>query len=85
MFMFNETEKDKDKIGLLKKIAGGYKETLKERGLYQEPIEFPIHFQLNILCNSKPTLSSVDGGISRRIRICGYKVKFVENKQEKNE
>ena len=83
----NEPENDKDnklQVALLKKIAGGYKETLKERGLYQEAIEFPIQFQLNILCNSKPTLSSVDGGISRRIRICGYKVKFVENPDENN-
>lgn len=78
----NEPENDKDnklQIALLKKMAGGCKETLKERGLYQEAIEFPIQFQLNILCNSKPTLSSVDGGIARRIRVCNYRVKFVEN------
>jgi len=83
----NEPESDKDnklQIGLLKKIAGGCKETLKERGLYQEAIEFPIYFQLNICCNSKPTLSSVDGGIARRIRVCNYKVKFVENPDEDN-
>jgi phage/plasmid-associated DNA primase len=83
----NEPENDKDnklQIGLLKKIAGGCKETLKERGLYQEPIEFPIHFQLNILCNSKPTLSSVDGGIGRRIRVCKYNVKFVDEPDEDN-
>jgi phage/plasmid-associated DNA primase len=68
----------------LKIIAGGCKETLKERGLYQEleAIEFPIHFQLYICCNSKPTLSSVDGGIARRIRVCIYRVKFVENPDE---
>jgi P4 family phage/plasmid primase-like protien len=83
----NEPENDRDnklQVGLLKKIAGGYKENLKERGLYQEPIEFPIQFQLNILCNSKPTLSSVDGGISRRIRVCKYNVKFVEEPDENN-
>ena len=81
----NEPENDKDnklQIALLKKMAGGCKETLKERGLYQEAIEFPIQFQLNILCNSKPTLSSVDGGIARRIRVCNYRVKFVENPDE---
>lgn len=88
-YLIDEKYKVKDKdnklqVALLKKIASGFKETLKERGLYQDAIEFPIQFQLNILCNSKPTLSSVDGGISRRIRICGYKVKFVENPDKNN-
>ena len=83
----NEPENDKDnklQVGLLKKIAGGCKETLKERGLYQEAIEFPIQFQLNLVCNSKPALSSVDGGMARRISVCNYRVKFVENPDENN-
>ena len=85
----NEPESDKDnklQTGLLKKLAGvGGKEKLKERALYSEAIEFTIHFILFILCNSKPTLSSVDGGIGRRLRVINHPVKFVDEPDVNNQ
>ncbi len=50
-------------------MADGYKGTLKARGLYAEMIEFPIFFRVEGCCNNKATLSSTDGGISRRVRV----------------
>jgi len=35
-------------------------------------------------CNNKPHLSSIDGGIIRRLRIVDYPVKFVENPDADN-
>ncbi len=52
------------------------KGTLKARGLYADMIEFPIFFRVEGACNNKPTLSSVDGGMGRRVRIVDYPVKL---------
>ncbi len=52
--------------------------TIKARGLYQNPMEFVIQFQMFICCNNKPELSSVDGGIARRLRIVDWKRRFLE-------
>jgi len=48
------------------------------RGLYQNVSEFLIQFVITICCNNKPELSSVDGGIARRIRIVDWKRRFLE-------
>lgn len=52
--------------------------TIKARGLYQNAMEFAIQFQMFICCNNKPELSSVDGGIARRLRIVDWKRRFLE-------
>ena len=59
----------------MKKMADGCKGTLKTRGLYSEAIEFPIFFRVEGCCNNKPTLSSTDEGIGRRVRVVHYPVK----------
>jgi hypothetical protein len=64
-------------------MADGYKGTLKARGLYAESIEFPIFFRVEGACN-KPTLSSVDGGIGRRVRMINYPVKFIDEPDVNN-
>ena len=79
----NDTE-NKLQGGLIKKMADGFKNTLKARGLYADAIEFPIFFRVEMSCNSKPTLSSVDGGVGRRIRNINYPVKFVSNPDPNN-
>ena len=87
MVFFNEPESDAEnklQVGLLKKLADGHKAVLKTRGLYMNAIEFPIFFRVEGACNSKPTLSSVDGGIGRRVRIINYPVKFVETPDPTN-
>ena len=82
LIVSNEPENDKDnklQTGLLKRMGGvGGEEKLKERGLYCDSVEFVIHFMLIILCNTKPELSSVDGGVGRRVRVVNHLMKFVE-------
>jgi P4 family phage/plasmid primase-like protien len=51
---------------------------VKARGLYENAVEFPIQFVITICCNNKPELSSVDGGIARRLRIVDWKRRFLE-------
>ena len=84
----NEPENNKDtklQVGRLKELAGiGGKEKIKARGLYENPIEFSIQFMLYILCNDKPSLSNVDGGIARRINVINHLVKFVDEPSENN-
>lgn len=84
---FNEPENDGDnklQVSLMKKMADGYKGTLKARGLYAEMMEFPIFFRVEGCCNNKPTLSSVDEGIGRRVRVVHYPVKFINNPDPDN-
>ncbi|KAJ1616977.1 hypothetical protein T492DRAFT_850437 [Pavlovales sp. CCMP2436] len=71
MVFFNEPESDVDN-------------KLQTRGLYKDAVEFPIFFRLEGACNNKPVLSSVDGGIGRRVRIVDYPTKFVENPDPTN-
>lgn len=82
----NEPESDQDKLqtALLKRIADESGRKIIARALYQDPIEFPITFILNFFCNNKPELSSVDGGIARRLRIIDWRVKFVDNPDPDN-
>lgn len=70
-------EGDKLQTPILKPLAEA-DGTIKARGLYQNAIEFPIQFQIFICCNNKPELSSVDGGIARRLRIVDWKRRFLE-------
>ena len=87
LVFFNEPENDAEnklQVGLLKKIADGYTATLKARGLYLSMTDFPIFFRVEGACNNKPTLSSVDGGIGRRIRIINYPVKFISEPDPNN-
>jgi phage/plasmid-associated DNA primase len=65
-------------------LADGHKGVLKTRGLYRDNTQFPIFFQVNGCCNNKPTLSSVDGGIGRLVRVIEYPVKFVEDPDPEN-
>ena len=79
---FNEPDNDGDnklQAPLVKKTADGYKNVMNARGLYMEMAEFPIFFRVECCCNNKPALSSIDGGIGRRIRVIHYPVKFIDN------
>ena len=83
----NEPESNSDnklQTAILKRVADECNQTLIARALYCNPIEFKIQFQLNIFCNNKPELSSVDGGIARRLRIVDFKVKFVDEPDVNN-
>jgi P4 family phage/plasmid primase-like protien len=87
LVFFNEpTDDDENKlqVSLLKELADGFKSTLKTRALFKESIEFPIFFRVEGCCNNKPTLSSADGGISRRVRVIDYPVIFKQNADPNN-
>ena len=88
LIFFNEPDNDGDnklQVPLLKKMADGYKASLKTRGLYVDAIEFPIFFRVECACNNKPVLRSCDGGIGRRIRVVNYPVKFIAEPDKNNE
>lgn len=78
--IFTNEPDDGDKLQtpIMKSLAEPSNRTIKARGLYKEAIEFHITFQLNMFCNNKPELSSVDGGISRRVRVIEWERKFVD-------
>jgi P4 family phage/plasmid primase-like protien len=78
--IFTNEPDDGDKLQtpIMKSLAEPSNRTIKARGLYKENIEFNITFQLNMFCNNKPELSSVDGGIGRRVRVIEWKMKFVD-------
>ena len=84
--IFTNEPDDGDKLqtSIMKLIADDDGQTIKARGLYKEAIEFFITFQLNMCCNNKPELSSVDGGIGRRVRVIDWVKKFVENPDPNN-
>jgi P4 family phage/plasmid primase-like protien len=74
----NETnEGDKLQTSIVKGVveADG---KMSARGLYENAIEFSIQFVITICCNNKPELSSVDGGIARRLKIVDWKRRFLE-------
>ena len=82
----NEPEADTDKLqtAILKRIADEGGRKIIARQLYGYPVEFAITFQLNMFCNNKPELSSVDGGIARRLRVVEWKMKFVDEPDPNN-
>ena len=88
MLYCNEPENgqnSKIQVGRIKELAGmGGKETLKTPGLYENPMEFVIHFMPYILCNDKPSLSNADGGVGRRVKVINHPMKFVDNPSENN-
>jgi len=76
----NEPEATQDKLqtALLKRIADESGRTIIARELYSNAIEFAITFILNFFCNTMPELSSIDGGIARRLRVIQWCIKFVD-------
>jgi len=85
---FNEPDDDngnKIQTATMKKFAETSNGTITGKDLYQSPITFKNQATLHGCMNNKPTLSTVDGGIARRIRIIDYKVKFVSNPNSDNQ
>jgi P4 family phage/plasmid primase-like protien len=82
----NEPEADAGKLqtAILKRIADDGGRKIIARALYGNPVVIPITFQLNMFCNNKPELSSVDGGIARRLRVVEWKMKFVDEPDPNN-
>ena len=51
---------------------------LKGKRMYQQEYYFKNQSTLHGCMNNKPTLSSVDGGVARRVKIIDYTTQFVE-------
>ena len=59
---------------LLKELTGDT--SLTARGLYKEPMEFPITFKITFACNTIPKLPS-DPAVWRRVRVIEHTSKFL--------
>ena len=81
---FSEPEhNDTLKVGIIKAFSGG--DTIIARELYKAPISFKLQASMFLLCNDLPNLSSVDGGIQRRIRVVEFTSRFCDNPVKENE
>lgn len=71
------------KSGILKAFSGG--DSIIARELYKSPISFKLQASMFLVCNDLPNLSSVDGGMVRRIRVIEFKSRFCDNPIKENE
>lgn len=71
------------KSGILKAFSGG--DSIIARELYKSPISFKLQASMFLVCNDLPNLSSVDGGMVRRIRVIEFKSRFCDNPTKENE
>jgi P4 family phage/plasmid primase-like protien len=84
LFTFQEPEHDdKLRTGILKQYTGG--DTINARELFKAPISFKLQGTMIMCCNDLPTVSSIDGGTWRRIRVIEFKSRFCENPVKPNE
>ena len=63
--------------GIMKEITGG--DPLQGRALFKDTITFIPQFKLVVCTNCLFDIKSNDDGTWRRIRVCDFKSKFVEN------
>ena len=84
IFTFQEPEHDdKLRTGILKQYTGG--DTIIARELFKAPISFKLQGTMIMCCNDLPTVTSIDGGTWRRIRVTEFKSRFCEHPKESNE
>jgi P4 family phage/plasmid primase-like protien len=84
IFTFQEPEHDDQlKTGILKQFTGG--DTIIARELFKAPVTFKLQGTMILCCNDLPSISSIDGGTWRRIRVIEFKSKFCEHPVKPNE
>lgn len=77
------SEGERFNSGAIKKITGG--DPIRCRGMWSgKTIEFYVVGQSNVLCNDKPDLEGIEGGLLRRIVNFVYPVKFVSKPDPNN-
>jgi len=84
IFTFQEPEHDdKLRTGILKQYTGG--DTIIARELFKAPVTFKLQGTMIMCCNDLPSVSSIDGGTWRRIRVIEFKSRFCDNPTKPNE
>ena len=68
---------DKINEGIMKEITGG--DPIQGRALYRDTITFIPQFKLVVCTNTLFDIEADDDGTWRRIRVCDYLSKFMEN------
>lgn len=63
--------------GIMKGLTGGDK--ISTRELHSSQIEFKPHGKFFICCNKVPSISDIDGGVIRRLKITEFTSRFVDN------
>lgn len=71
------------KTGIIKAFSGG--DSVIARELYKAPISFKLQASMFMCCNDLPSISSIDGGTFRRLRIIEFKSRFCDNPIKPNE
>ena len=68
---------DKINEGIMKEITGG--DPIQGRALFKDTVTFIPQFKLVVCTNTLFDIKSNDDGTWRRIRVCDFKSKFLEN------
>ena len=83
LFSFAEPENVDLQTGTLKQFSGG--DTIVARELYKAPVTFKLQGTMIMCCNEKPSISTIEGGILRRVRVIDYNSKFCDKPIKQNE
>jgi P4 family phage/plasmid primase-like protien len=75
--MQEPTKGDKINEGIMKEITGG--DPIQARALFKESVTFIPQFKLVVCTNTLFDIKSNDDGTWRRIRVCDFISKFLEN------
>lgn len=68
--------------GVMKALTGG--DRISTRNLHESQFEFKPHAKFFMCCNKIPSISDIDGGVVRRLRISEFVSRFVEEPNEQN-
>lgn len=83
IIIINEPEEtDIIYAGKMKELTGG--DAIETRGLYKDPFTFKPQFRIILICNNQPTISGLDNGTWRRIKVVEYSSVFGSVYQPKN-
>jgi P4 family phage/plasmid primase-like protien len=76
-FIYLQEPDDKEPLNTsrMKQFSG--EDMVEARGLYKDQEKFKVSGKLNMMCNSKPIIRSMDRGTWRRIRVIPFISKFV--------
>lgn len=76
-FIYLQEPDDKEPLNTsrMKQFSG--EDMIEARGLFKDQEKFKVTGKLNMMCNSKPIIRTMDRGTWRRIRVIPYVSKFV--------